>query len=316
MPGHRLNGRAWRVTVRVSVVIPNHNYSRFLRQALDSVLNQTHPAFEVIVVDDGSTDDSLAVLSEYRGRIHVLQQRNQGVSAARNHGIIQSSGEYIALLDADDFWRPDKLACQIPLMADPAVGLVYSGIRYVNVDSQPLTPNLSGRRGRLLQDMALLRGTCVLAAPSSGLFRRDTLGKTGLFDVELSTAADWDLCRRIACHSSIETVREPLVYYRLHRSGMHLNLELYEHDMLHAFKQMFLDPAAREVLPLRRRSYGILYMTLAASYFRAHRWQRAGEYAFKSLLMRPAGMAYLAAFPIRILRQRLGIRAVDVEPIV
>src|SRR6266508_897311 len=116
----------------VSVVIPNYNCGRFLEETLESVFAQAYPAVEVIVVDDGSTDDSLQVLEKYAGRVNVIRQANQGVSAARNAGIRASHGELVALLDADDLWHPDKLAKQVALFANPAVGLVHCAVEYID----------------------------------------------------------------------------------------------------------------------------------------------------------------------------------------
>jgi glycosyltransferase involved in cell wall biosynthesis len=110
----------------ISVVIPCYNGARFLREALDSVLAQTHPAREVIVVDDGSTDDSAAVAASYGPPVRVIRQPNQGESVARNRGIDAAEGDWVAFLDADDWWLPEKLEEQAKLMG-PEVGAVCSG---------------------------------------------------------------------------------------------------------------------------------------------------------------------------------------------
>src|SRR4051795_3380132 len=105
----------------VSVVIPNYNYGRYVRQAVDSVLAQTYPSVEIIVVDDGSSDDSVALLQSYGSSIKLVAQSNGGVHKARNRGIEESKGEFVAFLDADDWWEPTKLARQMELFADPRV---------------------------------------------------------------------------------------------------------------------------------------------------------------------------------------------------
>src|SRR5438309_4900890 len=97
----------------VSVVVPNYNYGRYVREAVDSVLGQTYPAVEVIVVDDGSSDDSLSVLQSYGSKIKLVVQPNGGVHKARNRGIEESKGEFVAFLDADDVWEPTKLERQV-----------------------------------------------------------------------------------------------------------------------------------------------------------------------------------------------------------
>jgi glycosyltransferase involved in cell wall biosynthesis len=301
------------VTPLVSVVIPNYNYGRYLAQALDSVLAQSYPHLEIIVVDDGSTDESEAVLREYNGQIRIIRQRNQGVSAARNRGIQDSRGDLLAFLDADDCWHPRKLERQLPLLLNPAVGMVCSGFEYVDTGGRRLGTNAARRRGRVLRDLALLRSPAVLAVGSSALIPRKCFDRVGLFDTMLSTSADWDLSRRIACHYEIEVIQEPLVSYRIHHSSMHRNIDLLAHDMLYAFSRMFADPAAKELHPLRRRCYGNLYMTLSGSYLHAGRQAKCLQYAARGLLVWPGSLAYLASFPLRRVRRLIGASAAGPE---
>ena len=296
----------------VSVVIPSYNCGRFLADAIDSVLRQSYPAREIIVVDDGSTDDSRQVLERYGERVRVVAQRNQGVSAARNTGIEHSRGELVAFLDADDMWHPDKLAKQVPLFGSPTVGLVYCAVQYVDESGRPLGTNFTGRRGRVLREIALLRGTVVLAGGSTAMVRRECFAKAGGFDREMSTAADWDMWRRIACYWEVDVAREPLMQYRLRPASMHRNIRVFEHDMLHGFAQMFADPAAIEVQPLRRRAYANLFLMLSGSHLEAGNVGEAIRYACRSVAAWPASLAYIAALPWRRLKRARGGR--DGEP--
>lgn len=297
----------------VSVVIPNYNYASYLSEAIDSALAQSYPKVEVIVVDDGSTDASETVLRGYDGRVRWFRQRNQGVSAARNGGIGASRGELVAFLDADDVWLPQKIERQLPLLRHPGVGMVYTGLQYIDVAGRPLGTVLSGCRGRVLRELALARGPGVRGTGSTALVRRECFERTGLFDLELSTSADWDLCRRIASHYEIEMVPEALVLYRLHGSGMHCNVDRMEHDRLHAFARMFADPAAMELLPLKRRCYSNLYRMLSGSYFYAHRWDKCFRYALRSVLAWPPALPYMALFPARWLQRRVRARRGGIE---
>jgi glycosyltransferase involved in cell wall biosynthesis len=289
----------------VSVVIPNYNCGRFLAETLESVFAQTYPAVEVIVVDDGSTDDSAAVLDTYADRVKIVRQSNQGVSAARNAGIRASHGALIALLDADDLWHPEKLAKQVALFATPSVGLVYCAVEYIDEQGRTLGTNFTGRRGRVLRHIALLQGTVVLAGGSTALIRRECFDKAGYFDCEMTTAADWDMFRRIACHYEIDVVSEPLMKYRLRRQSMHRSLDAFEHDMLHGFSTMFADPAAAEVHHLKRRAYAAVYLMLAGSFMHARQWRKCIAYGWRSIMSWPLSVTYVAALPLRRAQRRI-----------
>src|SRR5207244_7547062 len=132
---------------RVSIIVPCHNGARFLAEALDSALAQTHPAVEVIVVDDGSIDDTPSVLGRYAGRVRVIRQRNRGPSAARNAALDVARGDYGAFLDADHRFLPDKVARQAGVLdARPDVGLVYCGRAVSGGDGRAL-PGAGGPGG-------------------------------------------------------------------------------------------------------------------------------------------------------------------------
>jgi glycosyltransferase involved in cell wall biosynthesis len=298
----------------VSVVIPNYNCARFLPAAIDSAFAQTYTNVEVLVVDDGSSDESLRVLEPYRDRVRLLRQKNQGVSAARNHGIRESRGELIAFLDADDLWHPEKLARQVRAFDNPSVGLVYCAVEYIDEAGASLGTNHTGRSGRVLRSIALLQGTVVLAGGSTAVVRRECFDRVGGFDLEMSTAADWDMWRRVACHYEIDVIREPLMKYRLRPSSMHRNIAVFEHDMLHGFASMFADPDAREVHGLRRRAYATLFLMLSGSHLHAGNWLRSIRYAARSVATWPPTVGYIAAMPLRHFRRRVLGRAGEAEP--
>lgn len=283
----------------VSVIIPNYNYAAYLGQAIDSVLGQSYPSVEVLVVDDGSTDGSEAVLRGYGDRIRWFRQSRQGVSAARNRGIQESRGDLIAFLDADDLWRPEKLTRQVELLRDPQVGMVFCGLQRIDAAGRLLEISVEGHGGQVLKDIALLRWPGAPGIGSTALIRKACLDRVGGCDPELSTSADWDLWRRLACHYELAMVPEPLICYRMHEGSMHRNVECFERDMLRAFSRAFLDPAASAIHPLRRRCYGNLYLMLSGSYLQAGRWDKSVTYAARSVLAWPPSVAYLAAFPWR-----------------
>jgi glycosyltransferase involved in cell wall biosynthesis len=250
----------------VSVVIPCYNYGRFLGQALRSVLDQTLAPLDIVVVDDGSTDDSRQIAASFGARVRVLAQANQGVSAARNTGIAATNGEYVAFLDADDFWHPHKLAAQIARLAPSGAALVHCATIEVDGDGRECALVTAGKRGRPLRELALRRDPVILGGGSGAVVRRAALEKVGGFDVALSTSADWDMWRRLLTHFDIEFCPEPLVYYRLHGHGMHRNVRVFEHDMRLAFAKMFADPYCRDLQRIRRRCEANLEFTLTGAY--------------------------------------------------
>jgi glycosyltransferase involved in cell wall biosynthesis/GT2 family glycosyltransferase/SAM-dependent methyltransferase len=296
----------------VSVVITNYNYGRYLPEAIESVLSQSYPRVEVVVVDDGSTDESSRVLESYVGRIRAIRQDNRGVSAARNRGIAETRGELVAFLDADDAWLRDKLLLQVERFRSAGVGMVCCEMRYVDGSGGRLGSTSSDLGRDQLRRLALLRGTGVPGAGSTAVVRRSLLERVGAFDERLSTSADWDFCRRVACSSEIGIVPEPLVLYRQHSVAMHRNVPLLERDMLLAFQSMFEDPDAKAIHPLKPRCYGNLYLTLAGSYFHAGDRRRGLRYLVRSVVVWPPSIGRVLGTPFRRLA-KLYPRALDAD---
>ncbi|NJO41909.1 MAG: glycosyltransferase [Cyanobacteria bacterium CRU_2_1] len=210
---------------RISVVIPTYNCDRYLAEAIDSVLCQTYPAYEVIVVDDGSTDRTQIILQEYGNRIRSVRQYNQGVAVARNHGMLLAQGEWIAFLDADDVFLPDKLEAQIAIAGThPHLGIIHSGWQRVNVKGELLTIVEPWHQVPHLSLESWLRWKPVL--PSAMLFRRDWLNKSGGFDPRFPPAEDTDLVLRLAAMGcDADWLRQVTVNYRQHEnSAMHKGL--------------------------------------------------------------------------------------------
>ena len=157
------------MNVTVSVVIPTYNYGRYLATAIESALAQTFVPLEVIVVDDGSTDDTPQILETFGNRIQTIRQLNQGAGAARNTGIAAARGEYVAFLDSDDIWKPRKLQMQIARFdADPALGLVHCGVEAMDGREMTIGYMLEGREGWVGADMLRLDRE-VIQAPGSNI---------------------------------------------------------------------------------------------------------------------------------------------------
>jgi glycosyltransferase involved in cell wall biosynthesis len=214
----------------VSVVIPTYNCSPFLGAAIQSVIDQTIDDYEVIVVDDGSTDETASVLEQFSGRIRCLRQDNQGVAAARNRGIRSAGGRIIGFLDADDRWKPDKLERQLPLLlgADD-IDVAFSRHEnlggqtagYNQYDCPDLTKLLSvvslGSCAYRIEDQQLFQKVLryYLLLTSTVLIRKSCLERLGGFDESLGIAEDTQLWLRLAKRGKIAFVDLPLVEKRV-----------------------------------------------------------------------------------------------------
>ena len=288
----------------ISVVIPTYNYALYLPEAIDSVLAQTYAPLEIIVVDDGSTDDTPRVLAAYGDKVRVIRQDNQGVAAARNAGLAAARGEYVALLDSDDVWLPRKLELQMARFeSDPSLGFVHCGAETFDGE-RTLGLLVDGMEG-WVRDAILCLDRAVIPVPGSGtLFSKRVLDEVGGFDVRLPPSDDWDLCYRIATRYPIGFVRDVLVRYRMHGAGMHLDIPKMERAMLLSLDKAFASPEPA-VQARRHHAYGRLHRILAGCYFRQHKPGNFVRHALKSLSYDPTNIGYFAAYPLRVIARRV-----------
>jgi glycosyltransferase involved in cell wall biosynthesis len=206
---------------RVSVIIPTYNSGHTICVAVESVLAQTYQDVETIVIDDGSTDDTRLQLERYAGKIEYHYQCNQERSVARNHGIRLARGRYIAFLDADDWWLPDKLERQIAhVEKHPDLGMVYSWVNVVNEAGEELRilgnerPSSEATGVKLIEWFLLGNSIPTLSV----VVRRECLDKVGSFDVSITYIEDWDLWMRIASKYPVGFVAKPLACYQVRHS--------------------------------------------------------------------------------------------------
>jgi glycosyltransferase involved in cell wall biosynthesis len=244
----------------VSAVIPVYNGASFIRESIESVLAQTWTDLECIVVDDGSTDGTAAAVSEVRDdRLRYVYQDNAGVAVARNRGIDEAKGAFVAFLDADDLWLPTKLERQLALFRErPELGLVVTGYTIVDEELVPRIAVLPNRRRLDLRRLAMLEASGI-GLSFTGMVRADTARRLG-FDRSYSTSADLEFALRVQQIHPIDAVVEPLALYRTHAGQMHLDLEAFERDTLRIFERWFAPgtPLASQ----RRRALGNLYTRL------------------------------------------------------
>ncbi len=209
------------ISMKVSVIIPNFNYARYLDAAIESVLSQSYRNIELIVVNNGSTDDSLKVLEKYGDKIRIVNQSNLGQSGARNSGLNNATGDFIAFLDADDFWEPTKLEKQLNLINE-STQLVYCGILPFNEgksrEMDAILPKYKGQCMKYFLDLPA--ASVVLSGESTALFSRNLLNRVGVFNGRLNSAAGWDFFRRCSRITEFDYINEALVHYRIHDKNM------------------------------------------------------------------------------------------------
>lgn len=200
---------------KVSVIIPTYNRAALISRALDSVLTQTFKDFDIVVIDDGSVDNTKEVIKPYLDRIRYIYQTNGGISAARNRGIQESTGQYIAFLDSDDYWAPEKLQYQVEILdRDPKVGIVYVRMPIVNEQGEVLGMKPNGISGRNFQELLRVWGDL---PTSSVMTRRECFERLGLFDEHLPPMEDIDMWIRIAHDYNLHEIEgKTLAYYWRH----------------------------------------------------------------------------------------------------
>lgn len=218
-------------TPLIDVVIPAYNAGAFIVDTLKSVAKQDAVINTIFVVNDGSTDNTELKVVQFKEsypsiNVVLLNQDNAGLSAARNTGIQHSHADFIALLDADDLWKPQKLSSQIEIFTksqNPKLGVVYCGYELIDEHSQPLpyskkaviSPQL---RGSVYQ--SLLRGNFISGSGSSVLIKRSAFHQIGLFDTTLPACEDWDMWLRLSQEYDFDYVAQDLVLIRVHQNNM------------------------------------------------------------------------------------------------
>jgi len=266
----------------VSVIIPVHNAADLVADGVASALNQTWPNCEVIVVDDGSSDDTVRRLEPFGDSVRVIRQEHRGPAVARNTGLRAARGVWAAFLDSDDLWRPEKLArCMAALAAHPAAGVAYTAVWIHELESgrRYLLPQYT-RSGRMAEDLFL---ECRGVNTSTLVVRRSCLDAIGGFDEELFRAQDWDLMLRLAERTDYLHVPEPLTERRLHARSLSVtHAHLYkEYNLKVLQKALARRPDLYE--PLRATAFAKAHFRFGMHHYAAFRMAEAREEFRESL---------------------------------
>ena len=271
----------------VSVVIPTYNRAHLICDALDSVVAQNYRPIEIVIVDDGSNDDTADVVARWRERpgndtvlLRLVGQNNRGQNPARNRGILDSTGTLVTFLDSDDCYRPEKVEKQVARFADPEVGAVYCGIANVDMttgEAEPLAHAYP--EGRMFERLLVKD---ITNPTSTYMVRRSVLDRVGIYDEAMSGRTDWEMTLRIARDHAIAAVPEPLVEFRAHAGPRTATFREREIAGYRYIREKYADDI--KALPLGAR------MAARAAYYR-----RMGRAHFHGRLSPSKALGYYAA---------------------
>lgn len=276
---------------KVSVIIPTYNREAMVSEAIQSVLDQTYTDYEIIVVDDGSTDGTGKLLQEKFGeKIHYYYQENQGLPP-RNKAIRLAAGEYLAFLDSDDLWRPDKLASQVQILnnAGADTGLVYTGIEMINSRGQVVEELIDNFQG-VVVDKLIDRN---FIPTSSVMMRRGCFKRCGFFDESLKRSEDWDLWLRVALAYRVVAVPDVLVTKR--HFDNHLMADVTRLDsIITVLDKFFSHPDCPAQLQAAKKTYyARRYLSFVAKCYYCNQIDKVYLYFFKAMAISPGALRLL-----------------------
>lgn len=296
---------------RVSIIIPSYNRAHLIGETIESVLSQSFSDFELIIVDDGSTDKTGDVVRKYQGPIKYLYQENQGRSSARNEGYKASQGEYICFLDSDDMLAPRMLEQQVALLdSNPNLGFVYTDYQFVDESGVPLP------KPEIFRAHPLRRGTIFryliyfdFIPPSTILSRRDSIDEAGLFDPSLEPAEDLDWLLRISRCYETDYLTEPLCFFRKH-AGSTPEVAIQDATIRVITKHLDDKATKRSLGEEWTTIYYELYHSVANYHYNRHEMTRAREFYYKALAVCPYKLSGIGTIGL-VIRSYLGGKALN-----
>lgn len=283
---------------KVSVVIPVFNGELFLREAIESVLTQSVKDFEIIVVDDGSSDGTKAIVESFDDKVRYYYQENAGANRAYNNGISLATGEFVAFLDHDDRWYANKLEAQLGiLLKHPEVGLTYSEVDCIDEKGSPIRKKTWAQRRGVRNDIVgdavlLLKRRMPVSVPAAMIFRRNVLDEIGGFDCSLPRGGghgDGKICVSAGEVSKVYFSLKPLVQYRVHQHQMTHS----KRQAIHQYRLDYLDSLwnhwrdAPEYRALLMPLYGRYWSKEGRRAFGRKDYELSSRYLKTSLAYRP-----------------------------
>ncbi len=261
-----------------SIIIPVYNAEKYIEETILSVLNQTYENWELILINDGSNDNTEGIIQHYltNTKIHYYRQNNSGVSAARNFGYSQSKGKYISFLDADDVWNSSNLEEKIFFLKKEPIDAVYSNCDLIDENSVNTNKTLTGSKVPSLNDILTIKGNYI-TAPSGIIFKKEIFDTIGMFDTNLSNNADQDIwIRLLANNFKLELINKSLWKYRVHLNNMSKNISLLEKDSIYLMEKVNKNNLFESQF-FKKQCFGKLYYMLAGS------WWKNGNNKFRGL---------------------------------
>lgn len=275
----------------ISIVVPAYNAEKYIADTINSVLNQTYKDWELIIVDDGSKDNTASIVKQFcekDPRIHYHYKANSGVSDTRNVGMNMAKGEYIALLDADDFFEKENLEEKIRFLDNNEFDWVYSNMYNADENLNILNIDEGGNDVDILNSILSWKGQVVPGPCSNVIFSKKCYEDGVRFDSEFSTAADQDFTIQLAAKYKGKFINKPLWRYRILHNSMSKNIAVMEKDHIGVYKK-----ARKKELfhskSFENQSFANLYFIIGASWWKdGHNKLKGTKFLIKSFLTSPS----------------------------
>jgi glycosyltransferase involved in cell wall biosynthesis len=276
----------------ISIIIPLYNTEKYIAETIQSVLNQTYINWELIVVNDGSTDNSTSIVTSFiekDRRISLINKSNSGVSDTRNIGTEHAKGKYIAFLDADDTWLPNNLEEKITELKDANIDWVFSDAALINEKSNKIGYKI-GSDNAILSHYLLWDQTVVPGPCSNVIVKRRCLTNSIHFDTQFSTAADQDFCFYLSSKYKGKRIEKPLLNYRILSHSMSRNIALMEKDHIGVYRKAANNGLFHSFW-FKQKCFSNLYLILAGSWWKDGKNKTRGAYfIFRALFSYPPNM--------------------------